>query len=190
MSTNPAAMPPPTDKQATLLAELNQLRRRARQDVRRTSVPLLVFGLLVAGLALVGAATGSGLGILNFGYLYVLLGVPAALIVLGLWYYRNTERIGAGQRFGPYTVILLVLSLVLWPVFAIVCALYPFGACGLVLLAAAAWQRNASLAAGAVVLAAGGELIETTAPSAGWTALLAAILLSASFIAYRREKSA
>jgi hypothetical protein len=40
------------------------------------------------------------------------------------------------------------------------------------------------------VLAVGGELIDTTAPSAGWTALLAAILLAASFIAYRREKSA
>lgn len=186
MDTNPG-QPQGGAGNAALWTDLERVRRRARGDQRRASLPLLVLGVYAAGLGSVGALSG-GPGLGGPQFIYAFLGLHASLAVLAAAHYRRSARLGAGALVNPYTVTLLVVWLVLSPFVAALCLVAPLGVCSVILLIAAGWARSALLA----VLAAAVGAVALSAirwPSVSLIEAAAAILLTGSLVAYRRERS-
>jgi hypothetical protein len=185
METNSAAT-----GETPMLAELDQLRRRARGDQRRASLALVVIAVFVAGLGLVDGLTG-GVGLARGAgeYVYAFFGLPATLAVLAVAHYRRSARLGAGPGLSPYAIALVAVWLGSGVLLAVAALVAPLGACGIVLIAAAVWARSLPLAAAAVLVGVGGELIRWVSPSVAWVEVLAGILLAAAFVVHRWEGS-
>jgi hypothetical protein len=134
-----------------LLSDSERLRRRARADRHPSSVPLLVF----AYLTLFGAPLAVA-RLWPLGQVYWVVAGPAGFLFVAWWYRRQQARSGVGQGRGSYVAagvavlaVLLVVP-VLWH--------GPLAAVAAGLLAMAALQRNAYLAAFAAVFGVLGAL--------------------------------
>jgi len=191
-----------TDARA-VVEHLEQLKSRARADRRATSTPLFVFGVLT----LAAAPLSDDLG---WGWLYWFLAAPAGFGFLA-WQQRwRATRTGVGGS-DPYGKVLIgwILSLV---AVAVLASLAPLLATTVGLLVIARWQRNRYLAVCAVVFGVIGMLeipfftisnrLYDLADALGlnqshygyfsWArqlvvGLLAAFLIGAGLVAYRRE---
>ena len=192
----------------SVLKDVEDIRRRTRQDRRATSVPLLTFGALGIGGAIVRILAGPTEG------LYWALAAPVGFAVTA-WVLRRHEVVsGVGTRSSSYRrwALGVLVTLLLLP-FLVLFGM-PIALIGLGLLAIAVRQRNTYLAVTAGVFAVVGVLdgllfienriydlnqwlgaYESTSGYAGWAskvsgALPAAVLLVAGLAARRRERSA
>ena len=126
-----------------LIADVDDVRLRARGDRRATSVPLITFGTLTV----VDAAART---VTDPRGLWLVL-APAGLVFVA-WYYRRQEaRTGVGTKSRPYWIVALAMFGVLTVLpFLVVLGITPALA-GLGLLAVAIHQRNRYLGAWAVI---------------------------------------
>jgi hypothetical protein len=148
---NPMNDPATTDG---LLGDLDGLRTRARRDRRATSTPLLALG----AATVVAAFLPEG-GVMVPGSYYWLLAGPAVFAASAVAFRQREHRAGVGSPSSAYrrtAIILLVAFLLLFPVLALSGA--AMAAVALGLLALAVWQRNAAVAAAALVFSTVGVL--------------------------------
>lgn len=121
-----------------MLSEAARLARRARGDRRPSSVPLLVFGLLVALSALV----------VNEGWWwrlgYWVIAGPVGFLLIAFAYHRRRLQVGLGAGRGSYAMAGLLVLAAFVLVLPLSVAALPTIAAALLVLAAR--QRNAFLA--------------------------------------------
>jgi len=190
----------------SVLKDVEDIRRRTRQDRHATSVPLLTFGALGIGGAFVRIAAEPADG------LYWALAAPVGFAVTAWALRRHEVRTGVGTRSSSYRrwALLVLVTFLLLPLFVFG---MPLALIGLGLLTIAMRQRNTYLAVTAGVFAVVGVLdglhfignrigdlnqwlgaYESTGGYASWAsevsgALPAAVLLVAGLAARRRERS-
>lgn len=190
-----------------LLRDVDAIRTRTRHDRHATSVPLLTFGALGVGDALLQAATGTS------ALLYWAVAAPAGFAITAWLLRRHEIGSGVGTRSSSYrhwaVGVLAVLLLV--PLAALFGA--PFALIGLGLTAIAVCERNAFLGVAAAAFATLGVLngfhfvenrifevnqwvgaYETTSGYTAWAttaarALPGAMLVAAGLAARYRERS-
>jgi hypothetical protein len=192
----------------SVLKDVEDIRRRTRQDRRATSVPLLTFGALGIGGAFVRIVAGPAEA------LYWALAAPVGFAVTAWVLRRHEVGSGVGTRSSSYRrwALGVLVTLLLLP-FLVLFGM-PLALIGLGLLTIAVRQRNPYLAVTAGVFAVVGVLdgllfienriydlnqwlgaYESTSGYASWAskvsgALPAAVLLVAGLTARRRERSA
>jgi len=192
----------------SVLKDVEDIRRRTRQDRRATSVPLLTFGALGIGGAFVQILPGPAEG------LYWALAAPVGFAVTAWVLRRHEVGSGVGTRSSSYRrwALGVLVTLLLLP-FLVLFGM-PLALIGLGLLTIAVRQRNTFLAVTAGVFAVVGVLdgllfienriydlnqwlglYESTSGYASWAstvsgALPATVLLVAGHLARRRERSA
>jgi hypothetical protein len=133
-----------------LRAHVAAIRSRVRQDLRATSLPLLLLGTAtVVGELPQTVSQGWNTGVSGGDWFTGLL-LTAAFAVLW-WIYRHRARrdgVGRPAGFGAATVLGLILLSI-----GLILLVYtgPFIIFGAGLLMVAAWQRNALLASWAVL---------------------------------------
>ena len=190
----------------SVLKDVEDIRRRTRQDRHATSVPLLTFGVLGIAGAFVRILAGPADG------LYWALAAPVGFAITAWVFRRHEVGSGVGTRSSSYRrwALLVLVTLLLLPLFVFG---MPLALIGLGLLTIAIRQRNTYLAVTAGVFAVVGVLdglhfignrigdlnqwlgaYESTGGYASWAsavsgALPAAVLLVAGLAARRRERS-
>jgi len=89
-----------------LLADLDQVRRRARRDLHIASVPLFALGLLALGAAVVQWDRFGSLRPVST--LFWVFAGPLGLLVTAWWFHRLHHRQGLGPGVGPLVAITIL----------------------------------------------------------------------------------
>lgn len=194
-----------------LLPDLDRLRARVRADQRATSAPMLAFGTLILGYAVLGglyAGRMSAGGRHSTLLLYWPLATILGLVVLWRSARRRAGQAGVGEGRRSYRsatrgyLIALVLIVVLGLPILFIGVFTPMVWPAAVLVALACWQRNRLLGAwaagiGVVGGAESGYVIANHGLSSAWWWLqpvvytaLGLALVVAGVVIGRRERAA
>ncbi len=148
-----------------LLPDLDRLRARVRAGQRATSAPMLVFGALILGYAVIGGGYAGQLRA-EGRHLVLLVYWPLATIVglAGLWWSarRRADRDGVGEGRRTYRgatagyLVALVVIVVLFIPVLFIGVFTPMVWPAAVLATLACWHRNRLLGTWAVAIGVAG----------------------------------